>query len=343
MSMAAVIVAVSALSCGPKPASKVAPAPQGSAAMPITEDTGSATYGGVAYGGAAYGGATYGGVLPQGAPVTWTVRVTDNASSAPLSRISITAVEQTWGCKTRELPEPRPNFDDRHRPPRIETYDCKGGKHHVTKLTDASGVVRFQLPHSLYQLAPIKHPAYFPTDFPDPMYQRIASSLVKTSITSGGASRLTEYRLFPYSALKVKTETQAEALALQHPIVKKCLAQHPQLTHAVEKPSLMWRVQFLYGGANNLEFLTTVDSISAEVGFLGCWDPCCAARGPSRFERRLTECAKLRSASQGERKRWDCDTLAQDFVRLQAFYRRQGDTASLQKYEALYRAYEAGE
>jgi hypothetical protein len=29
-------------------------------------------------------------------------------------------------------------------------------------------------------------------------------------------------------------------------------------------------------------------------------------------------------------------------VRLQDFFRRQGDTASLQKYEELYRAYEAG-
>lgn len=51
------------------------------------------------------------------------------------------------------------------------------------------------------------------------------------------------------------------------------------------------------------------------------WDPCCASRAPSRFERRLTECAKLRSATPTERKRWDCDTLAQDFVRLQDFYR----------------------
>ena len=308
---------------------------------------GGASYGGASYGsanhGGAFGGTSYGGTLPQGGPLTWTVTVTDHATSAPLSRISVTAVEQTWGCKTRELPAPRPDLDHHHRPPRIETYDCKGGKHHVTKLTDASGAVTFQLPHSLYQLAPIKHQAYFPTDFPDPMYQRIASSLVKASITNGGASRLTEYRLFPYSALKVTTDAQAEALALQNPIVKKCLAQHPQLTHAIEKPSLMWRVQFLYGGAKSLEFLTTVDSISAEVGFLGCWDPCCAARGPSRFERRLTECAKLRSATLAERKRWDCDTLAQDFVRLQDFYRRQGDTASLQQYEELYRAYEEGE
>ncbi|HSD88098.1 MAG TPA: hypothetical protein VLB44_11310 [Kofleriaceae bacterium] len=320
--------------------------------MPITAGTGGASYGGAAYGGASYGSATdgaayggtpYGGALPQGGQLTWTVRVTDNATGAPLSQISVTAVEQTWDCKTRELPDPQPDLDHRHGPARIETYDCKGGTHHITKMTDASGAVTFKLPHSQYQLAPIKHQAYFPTDFPDPMYQRIASSLVKTSITNGGASRLTEYRLFPYSALKVKTEAQAEALALQNPIVKKCLAQHPQLTHAIEKPSLMWRVQFLHAGAKNLELLTTVDSISADVGFLGCWDPCCAARAPSRFERRLTECAKLRSATLDERKRWDCDTLTQDFARLQDFYRRQGDTASLQKYEELYRAYEQGE
>lgn len=294
-------------------------------------------------GGTSYGGATYGGVLPQGAPLTWTVKVTDNATSAPLSRISVTAVEQTWSCKTRELPAPpRTIHDDRHRPPRIETYDCKGGKHHVTKLTDASGAATLQLPHSLYQLSAIKHPSYVPTDFPDPMFQRIASSLVKTSISNGGASRLTEYRLFPYSALKVKTDAQAETLALQNPIVKKCLAAHPQLTHAVEKPSLMWRVKFLYAGANNMVFESTVDSISADVGFLGCWDPCCARRAPSRFERRLTECAKLRAATAAERKPWDCDTLAQDFVRLQDFYRRQPDPAELQKYEELYRAYEKG-
>lgn len=294
-------------------------------------------------GNASYGGATYGGVPPQGRPLTWTVKVSDNATSKPLSRISVTAVELTWDCKTRVLPDPPRGPDDRHRPPRTETYDCKGGKDHVTKLTDASGVATLQLPHSLYELAAIKHPSYFPTDFPDPMYRRIASSLVTSTITNGGATRLFEYRLFPYSALKVKTEAQAESLALKNPIVNKCLAAHPQLTHAVEKPSLMWRVKFLYPGANNMVFESTVDAISADVGFLGCWDPCCAVRAPSRFERRLTECAKLRGATPAARKPWDCDTLAQDFARLQDFYRRQGDPAELQKYEELYRAYEKGE
>ncbi len=293
--------------------------------------------------GSAIGGATYGGVLPQGAPLTWTVKVTDNATSKPLSRVSVTAVELTWDCKTREVPVP-PDPDNHHRPrSRTETYGCKGGTHHITKLTDASGTATLQLPHSLYDLAAIKHRSYIATDFPDPMYQRLASSLVKTTISNGGASRLTEYRLFPYSALKVKTEAQAETLALKNPIVKKCLAAHPKLTHAIEKPSLMWRVKFLYAGANNMVFESTVDAISADVGFLGCWDPCCAVRAPSRFEKRLTECAKLRGATPAQRKPWDCDTLAQDFVRLQDFYRRQPNPAELQKYEELYRAYEKGE
>jgi hypothetical protein len=345
----AIMMAVlGALGCSPKPANTEAPSI--TPAMPVTASSDAASTGGVSYGNAtraaakadgSFGGRTYGNALPQGAPMTWTVRVIDNATSAPLPRISVTAFEQTWGCKTRELPEPPRNVDDRHRPPRIETYDCNGGRQHITKLTDASGSVTLQLPHSLYQLAPIKHPAYFPTDFPDPSFRRISSSLVKTTIANAGATRLVEYRLFPYSALKVKTETQAATLALQHPIVKKCLAQHSQLTHTIEKPSLMWRVEFLYSGAKNLEFSTTVDSISGEVGFLGCWDPCCAMRAPSRFERRLDECAKLRSATTAERKRWDCDTLAQDFVKLQELLRRQNDTASLQKYEQLYRAYEA--
>jgi hypothetical protein len=336
MSKALIIFALCVVSCGPKSASNVAPPSRGSSAVPIQADIGGVSYGGATYGGATYGGTSYGGALPRGGPLTWTVKVTDNATGAALSKISITAVEQTWDCKTRVLPTPPQDPDDRHRPPTIETYDCKGGKHQVTKLTDARGEAILELPHSQYQLAKIEHKAYFPPDFPDPMFQRIASSLVKTSITNGGAGRRT------YSALKVKTDAEAEALALQNPIVKKCVAQHPTLTRAIQKPSLMWRVQFLYSGAKNLEFLSTVDSISGDVGIMGCWDPCCAGRAPSRFERRLTECAKLRAATSAERKPWDCDTLAQDFVRLQDFNRKQGDTAALQKYEDLYRAYEAG-
>jgi hypothetical protein len=311
--------------------------------LAVAAFTGRSSYGGPAAGSGSVGGATYGAVLPQGAPLTWTVKVTDNATSRPLSKVSVTAVEQMWDCKTRQLPDAPQDLDHRHRPPPTETYGCKGGKQHVTKLTDATGTVTLQLPHSLYELAAIKHPLYVPTDFPDPMYRRIASGLVKTSITNAGASRLTEYRLFPYSAFKVKTDAQAESLALGNPIVKKCLAQHPKLTRVVEKPSLMYRVKFLYAGANNMVFESTVDAISADVGFLGCWDPCCALRAPSRFERRLTECAKLRGATPSARKPWDCDTLAQDFVKLQDFYRRQGDPAELKKYEELYRAYEKGE
>ncbi len=272
----------------------------------------------------------------------WTVRVSDDLTGAPLPKISVTAVEQTYDCKTRELPQPPRDPDDRHRGPRLETYGCKGGEHKVTRLTDMSGAVTLRLPHALYELAPIKQQGYFPSDFPDPMYVRIASRLLETTITNGGASRHSEYRLFPYSALKVTTEAEAEALALKNPIVKKCLAQQPQLTRAVEKPSLMWRVQFLQAGAKNLEFMTSVDAISGEVGFMGCWHSCCAGRTPSRFSRRLTECAKLRKATAAERKPWDCDTLAQDYVRLQDFYRRNPNPAEQQTYEELYREYEAG-
>jgi hypothetical protein len=269
----------------------------------------------------------------------WSVQVRDYQTKAPLARVSVTAIEQTWDCKTRVMPRPVPAQDHDHRPPSIETYDCKGGRNHITRLTDAGGSVTFQLPHPQYEIAPIKRPDYLPTDFPDPSFRRIASSLTKTSTTAG--RRLSEYWLFPYAALKVKTGTQAEALALQNTFVKNCLGQHPQLTHDVERPSLTWRVQFRYPGANSLKLVTTVDSLSEEVGFLGCWDPCCSGRAPSRFERRLTECAKLRNASSQERKPWDCDTLPQDFDRLKDFYRRQGDSTSLQKFEELYRAYEA--
>jgi hypothetical protein len=342
---AVAVIGLGALSCGPKVATQ--PASQTRSSDPGLPAPDGAPLGGTTYGGMTYGGVTYAGAAaapaPQGGALTWTVRVTDDATSKALPRISVTAVEQTWDCKTRVLPDPRPNHDHHHGPPPTETYDCKGGTHHVTKLTDASGAVTFQLPHAQYELGPIKHLGYFPSDFPDPMYQRIVSRLVKTTITNGGAGRFTEYRLFPHSALKVTTEAQAEALALQNPIVKKCVAQHPQLTRAVEKPSLMWRVQFLYAGAKNLEFLTTVDAISGDVGFMGCWEACCAGRAPSRFERRLTECAKLRGATADKRKPWDCDTLAQDFVRLQDFYRRNPNPAEQQKYEELYRAYEAGE
>jgi hypothetical protein len=334
MSRALVIVAVGiaagALSAAGAPSS--AGSAGGSASSSASGSSGGST-----------GGATYGGVLPQGTAMTWTVKVVDNATSAPLAKVSVTALELTWDCKTREVPLPR-GPDNHHRPhSRTEIYDCKGGTKHITKLTDASGTATLQLPHSLYQLGPIKHPSYLATDLPDPMYQRIAASLVKTSISNGGASRLTEYRLFPTSALKVKTSAQAESLALANPVVKKCLAAHPQLTHAIQKPSLMWRVQFLYAGANNMVFESTVDTISADVGFLGCWDPCCAVRAPSRFEKRLLECPKLRSATKLSRKSWDCDTLPQDFVKLQDFLRKKGDDAELKRYEALYRAYEDGE
>jgi hypothetical protein len=271
------------------------------------------------------------------------VKVVDNSTSAPLAKVSVTAVELTWDCKQREIPIPR-DPDNHHRPhSRTEIYGCKGGTNHITKLTDATGTTILQLPHSLYDLGPIKHPNYIATDLPDPMYRRISPGLVKMSISNGGARRLTEHRLFPISALKVKTDAQAETLTLANPIVKKCLAAHPPLTHALQKPSLMWREQFTYPGAKNMVFESTVDTISGDVGFLGCWDPCCAVKAPSRFEKRLVESPKLRASSQLDRKSWDCDTLAQDFVRLQDFYRRQGKLDELKEYEALYRAYEKGE
>jgi len=289
------------------------------------------------------GGATYGGVLPQGAPLTWTVKVVDNATSAPLPKVSITALELTWDCKTREIPIPR-DPDNTHRPhSRTEIYGCKGGTNRITKLTDANGTATLQLPHSLYELGPVKHASYIATDLPDPMYRRIAPTLVKMSISNGGASQLTEYRLFPTASLKGKTDGRAETLVLANPIVKKCLAAHPTLTHAIQKPSLLWRAQFTYPGANNMVFESTVDTISADVGFLGCWDPCCAVKAPSRFEKRLIECPKLRTASKLDRKSWDCDTLGQDFVKLQDFYRRQGKLDELKEYEALYREYEKNE
>jgi hypothetical protein len=343
VSKVAVIVALGVLSCGPKaatdvkPTTDVKPAPRVET-TPVAPSTGGATYGGATYGSAPTV------ALPQGGALGWTVKVSDNATNKPIAKVSVTAVELTWDCKTREIPLPR-DPDNTHRPhSRTETYGCSGGKNHITQLTDANGSTTFNLAHSMYELGAIKHKSYFATDFPDPVYQRVASTLVKTSISNGGASRLTEYRLLPESALKVTTDAQAETLALANPIVKKCLAAHPQLTHAVKKPSLLWRVQFLYAGANNMVFESTVDSISGDVGFLGCWDPCCAVKAPSRFEKRLTECAKLRGTNSSMRRNWDCDTIAQDWVKLQDFFRRtNGDPAELKRYEQLYREYEAGE
>lgn len=339
----AVIVALGAVSCGGKTATHVAPEPMKRAAA-LDAGIGGVSYGGAAYGGAAYGGAAGGATViavpAQGSALAWTVTVTDNATSKPLAGVSITAYELTWDCKTREVPEP-PD-ERRHHPVRIEQYDCKGGKDRVTKLTDAHGSVTLQLPHAQYDLAPIQQQGYFPSNFPDPVYQRLAQALVKTSVANGSASRLTEYRLFPTAAVVVKTDAQAEALALKNPIVRKCMAQHPQLTHKTNNPSLLWRVEFLYAGAKNMELEATVDSLSGEVGFLGCWDPCCAQRAPSRFEKRLVECARMRGTNDPMRKNWDCDTLAQDWVKLQDFLRNRGETAELKRYEDLYRAYEAG-
>jgi hypothetical protein len=215
----------------------------------------------------------------SGSAVTWTVQVADHAANVPLARVSVTLVELTWDCKTRELDQPRQDPDDRYRQPRIETYDCKGGKQELTQLTDAVGTATFHLPHAQFLLRPIKHASYFPTDFRDPVYQRIAGSLMKMTITSG--NRHISYSLFPYAGLKVKTEAEARQHAMNNAIVQNCLAMHPQLTHAVKKPSLLWRVQFADPGAKNMRLEATVDSISSDVGILGCWDPCCANRRPS--------------------------------------------------------------
>jgi hypothetical protein len=102
----------------------------------------------------------------------WSVQVRDYQTKAPLARVSVTAVEQTWDCKTRVMPRPAPAQDHDHRPPSIETYDCKGGRNHITRLTDAGGSVTFQLPHPQYEIAPIKQPDYIPTDFPDPSFRQ---------------------------------------------------------------------------------------------------------------------------------------------------------------------------
>lgn len=340
------VVACGVVACGPRPTSRVEPSPRGPGSAAVVTTSVDAGTGGATYGGATYGGATYGGaaaIPARGGALTWTVTITDNATGKPLAKVAVTAVELTYECKTREIQLPR-DPDNHHRPhSRTETYDCKGGKNHVTQLTDANGSTTFKLAHSMYELGAIKHKGYFATDLPDPVYQRAAVTLVKTSITNGGASRLTQVRLIPESALKVTTDAQAETLALAHPIVKKCLAAHPQLTHAVKKPSLLWRVQFLYAGANSMVFESTVDSLSGDVGFLGCWDPCCAVKAPSRFEKRLIECAKLRGTNSDMWRNWDCDTLARDWVELQDFLRRQGKAAEIPEYEKLYRAYEAGE
>ena len=182
-----------------------------------------------------------------------------------------------------------------------------------------------------------------PTAFRDPVYPADRTGSHEDVDHEQWCDQTHRVSAVPESALKVTTDAQAETLALQHSIVKKCLAEHPQLTHAVKKPSLLWRVQFLYAGANSMEFESTVDSITGDVGFMGCWDPCCAQRAPSRFEKRLVECAKLRGSTSSMRKNWDCDTLAQDWVKLQNFLGRKGETAELQRYEELYRAYDAGE